>query len=204
MTEPISRRALVVGGSRRAATVALAIGSLGAVGCGGEPARSALVPTPPGALDDDAIARILASAELLAIDFYGHALTSIAFAGAQAEYLRAARANEESHLLAIRVLRPDVPHRLRFDYPEGTFASRASVVSTGVVLEQAFLGAYLGAVSEASDPAMRTLAARIAANEAQHLQALTSLDLSAPGAADSLPSVLTAQEAARIVAPFLA
>ena len=205
MSGAISRERLLAAGGRRAIATALVVGSLGAAGCGRGMTRAALVPTPAAALDDEAIAQILASAEFLAIDFYRRALAVSGFSPTQGEYLRSALANERAHLQAIAAARGgDVPERPRFAYPPGTFASVASVVRTGVALEQAFLGSYLGAVSELRDPALRSLAGRIAANEAQHLQGLTSFDSSGPGTSASLPVVLTTREAASIVAPFLA
>lgn len=172
-------------------------------GCGG--GRTTLIPAPPAVLDDTAIGRVLAGTELLAIDFYDRAASVPGLHPAESGYLRAAAANERAHHAAIAlVLGAAVPHRLRFAYPPGTFSTPASVIRTGVVLEQAALSAYLGAVSQLRDPALRSLAARVAANEAQHLQDLTSLRDPGPGASISIPAVLTAREAASIVAPFLA
>lgn len=204
MSAAASRAGFIGGGARRVAALALAAGSLGAAGgCGGEEPRARILPTPAAALDDRAIARILTNAELLAVDFYRRALGVAGFSGTQTEYLRSALANEQVHLRTMQSA-AGTPGSLRFDYPSGTFESPGSVLRTGVVLEEAFLGAYLGAVSELRDARLRSIAARIAANEAQHLQGLSSLDASGPGSSPSLPAVLTPQEAASIVAPFLA
>ena len=189
----------------RAAFIGGGAAALAAAGCGTGTRRTRLVPAAPAALDDAAIGRVLASTELLAIDFYERAARAPGFSPAQVAYLRSVADNERAHHAAIALVLGDtVPRHLRFRYPPGTFADPARVARTAVVLEQASLGAYLGAVSELGDTALRSLAARVAANEAQHLQALTSLDSAGPGVARAIPAVLTTREAAGIVAPFLA
>lgn len=188
----------------RAGFLAAATAALAGAGCGGS-ARVTLVGAPASTLDDAAIGRVLASTELLSIDFYERAAAMPGVSHAGVRYLRGAADNERAHHAAISlVLGSAVPDRLRLVYPEGTFATAASAIRTGVVLERAALGAYLGAVSELRDSALRSLASRIAANEAQHLQGLISIGSPGPDAMASIPAVLTAREAAGIVAPFLA
>ena len=86
-----------------------------------------------------------------------------------------------------------------------TFDSAKSIATTGAALEEAFVGAYMGAVTALTDNGLKKVAAQIGANEAQHLTALRSL--AAGGALvpnPSLPTVLTAAEATAAVTPFLA
>lgn len=188
----------------RAGFIAAGAAAIAAAGCGSD-RRVTLAPVPPLTLDDAAIGRVLAGTELLAVDFYERAASVPGLHSSEVEHLRAMAANERAHHGAIAlVLGAAVPRRLSFRYPPGTFSTPASVVRTGIALERASLGAYLGAVSELHDTALRSLAARIAANEAQHLQDLTSLRAPGPGTAVAIPAVLTSREAAGIVAPFLA
>ena len=75
---------------------------------------------------------------------------------------------------------------------------------TGVALETAFVGAYMGAIPALSDNGLKKVAAQIGANEAQHLTVLKSLDAGGTLVPNpSLPEVLTAAEATAAVTPFL-
>ena len=88
-------------------------------------------------------------------------------------YLNAARQNEQDHYDALaKVLGAKAPKALRFTYPSGTFASGKSIAATGVALETAFVGAYLGAVNALKSNDLKGVAGQIGANEAQHLHDL--------------------------------
>ena len=116
--------ALVAGGSVLAATAGSAFGA--------------------GTADTD-IAKLAATAELLAIDFYSKAIGSKKFTGAEAAYMAAALQNEKDHYKALAgVLRSAAPKGITFAYPAGTFASAKSIGKLGQALETAFVGAYLG------------------------------------------------------------
>ena len=58
----------------------------------------------------------------------------------------------------------------------GTFASAKSIAATGVALETAFVGAYLGAVEALTSNDLKAVAGQIGANEAQHLTTFKRLD----------------------------
>lgn len=172
-------------------------------GCRGDGPR-ALVPVPRVPFDDDAIARVLAGATLLGAGYYERAVAVPGFRPAERRHLRALAADEGEHRQAIAAAVPSsVPVRPRFRWPVGTFASPASALRMGVALERTALGAFLGAVPALADPALRALAAGIAANEAQHLQDLATLDDPAPGARAAIPAVLTPYEAATAIAGLL-
>lgn len=189
----------------------LAVGgvALAAAACGSDSSSSAATTaaatTGAQPVDDVAIAKLAATAELLAIDFYGMGIASGFFKADQLAYMKAAQANEQDHYDALaKVLGADAPKDLMFTYPSGTFASAKSIAMTGVALETAFVGAYMGAIPALSDNGLKKVAAQIGANEAQHLTVLKSLD--AGGALvpnPSLPEVLTAAEATAAVTPFL-
>jgi hypothetical protein len=199
---------------RRGATggLVLAVGGtvLAAAACGDDDggtaaSTSSTTSTSPGPVDDTAIALLAATAELLAVDFYGKGIDSGFFEADVLAYMEAARQNEQDHYDALaEVLGMDAPADLSFTYPDGTFASAKSIATTGAALEEAFVGAYMGAVSALSDGGLKKVAAQIGANEAQHLTTLRSL--AAGGALvpnPSLPKVLTAAEATAAVTPFL-
>jgi hypothetical protein len=125
--------------------------------------------------NDLAYARLLVTAELLALDFYGRALRSGHFAAPAARELARARADERKHHRAVaRILldaglTPPDPGDIDFVYPRRAFTSHASSATLGARLESLFLSACLGAVEGLDAPELKTLAGRIAASEAQHL-----------------------------------
>lgn len=189
----------------------LAVGglALAAAACGddsGSAASTAAATTMASEpVDDVAIAKLAATAELLAIDFYGMGIDSGFVRADQLAYMKAARNNEQDHYDALaKVLGADAPKGLTFTYPDGTFASAKSIAMTGIALETAFVGAYMGAIPALSDNGLKKVAAQIGANEAQHLTVLKSLGAGGTLVPNpSLPEVLTAAEATAAVTPFL-
>jgi hypothetical protein len=160
-----------------------------------------------GATRADAdIAKLAATAELLAIDFYRRAIASRRFSGDELAYMQAALGNEQAHYEALAgVLGKAAPKRLRFAYPSRAFASAKSIGSLGTALETAFVGAYMGAVTAFRSNELKGVAAQIGANESRHLSVLTNI--AAGGVivpAPALPKVLTAAQATAAVTPFLA
>ena len=191
----------------------LAVGgvALAAAACGDDDdtgaTTSASTPSTSGAqpVDDVAIAKLAATAELLAIDFYGMGIASGLFKSDVLAYMTAAKQNEQDHYDALaKALGKEAPKDLTFTYPDGTFASAKSIATTGSALEEAFVGAYMGAVTALSDNGLKKVAAQIGANEAQHLTTLKSLAAGGTLVPNpSLPKVLTAAEATAAVTPFL-
>jgi hypothetical protein len=188
----------------------LAVGgmALAAAACGSDTkttATTTAATTASGAVDDVAIAKLAATAELLAIDFYGMSIDSGLFTADHLAYLAAARQNEQDHYDALaKVLGAEAPTGLTFVYPDGTFASAKSIATTGIALETAFVGAYMGAIPALSDNGLKKVAAQIGANEAQHLTTFKSLGAGGTLVPNpSLPDVLTAAEATAAVTPFL-
>src|SRR3712207_4674840 len=152
---------------------------------------------------DTAIAGLAATAELLAIDFYGRALRAGKFRGEERDYLRAARVNERDHYKALAgVLGSGAPQDLAFRYPRGTFRSRRSIARVGVALETAFVGAYLGAVTALQSNDLKGVAASIAVNEGQHLSVFSEILRDDP-VGPSFPKAITADQALAAVRPFL-
>jgi ferritin-like protein len=149
---------------RRGAVAALAASGAGAL------AGAASADAPADA--DLAFARLLVATELLADDFYTRALAAGLTAPAP---LREARANERAHYAALAAILdatgqpPATAGDIDFSYPAGAFASTGSLSHLGADLETLQVGAYLGAADALASEPLRGIAARIAANEAQHL-----------------------------------
>lgn len=153
---------------------------------------------------DTDIAKLAATAELLAIDFYRRAIASKTFTGDELAYMSAALANERAHYRALAgVLGDAAPRGLRFTYPSGAFRTRRSIGRLGQALETAFVGAYMGAVTALTSNELKGVAAQIGANESRHLAILSNIAAGRIVPAPALPQVLTAEEATKAVTPFL-
>jgi hypothetical protein len=154
---------------------------------------------------DADIAKLAATAELLAIDFYTRAIASKQLKGDELSYLVGAKANEVAHYNALKgVLKSATPTGLKFKYPAGSFSSRKNIGNLGHALETAFVGAYMGAVTAFSSNELKGVAAEIGACESRHLSVLTNIGANAIVPAPDLPTVLTAAQATKAVTPFLA
>lgn len=173
---------------------------------GGAVLGAAAGPALGQASGDVAIAKLAATAELLAIDFYGRGIATGFFTGDELAYLKAARGNEQDHYDALaEVLGSAAPTNIMFMYPAGTLKSAKSIATTGVALETAFVGAYLGAVEALKSNDLKAVAGQIGANEAQHLTTFKRLEnggMLVPN--PSFPDSLTAKQATAAVTPFLA
>jgi hypothetical protein len=159
-----------------------------------------------GATASDAdIAKLAATAELLAIDFYKRAIASRKFSADELAYMQAALGNEQAHYKALAgVLKSAAPKGLKFTYPSGAFGSARAIGRLGMALETAFVGAYMGAVTALKSNELKGVAAQIGANESRHLSVLTNIASGVIVPAPALPTVLTAAQATAAVKPFLA
>jgi hypothetical protein len=159
-----------------------------------------------GAVTTDAdIAKLAATAELLAIDFYGKAIASKHFKADELDYMAAALGNEQAHYKALKgVLKAQTPAGLKFRYPDGAWASAKSIGKLGMALETAFVGAYMGAVTALRSNELKGVAAEIGANESRHLSVLTNIANGRITPAPAFPKVFTAAQATAAVKPFLA
>lgn len=124
---------------------------------------------------DVSIAKVAATAELLAIDVYTRALAArsggrVIFSGGTRKYLINARKNEVVHYNTLKgVLGAETPSGLKFKYAAKQFKTASSIVNLGVTLETAFVRAYITAAKELTVPALQFVAAQIGASEASHL-----------------------------------
>jgi hypothetical protein len=154
---------------------------------------------------DSDIAKLAATAELLAIDFYTNAIASGKLKGDELSYLVGAKGNEVAHYDALKgVLGKSTPAGLKFKYPAGSFGSRHSIGALGTALETAFVGAYMGAVTAFKSNELKGVAAEIGACESRHLSVLTNIGANAIVPAPDLPKVFTAAQATAAVTPFVA
>jgi hypothetical protein len=176
--------ALVAGGSVLAEVTSLAVAS---------------------GITDVEIAKLAATAELLAINFYDHAINSHKFTDAdEKRYLHLARGDEVAHYEALSgVLGRHTPRGLKFKYPAGSFSSRLSISKLGVGLETAFVGAYLGAVTALKSNKLKGVAAQIGASENQHLAIFSDIVSNQP-VGPAFPTVFTAAQATAAVSGFIA
>jgi hypothetical protein len=159
--------------------------------------------------NDLAYARLLLAAELLAIDFYRRARGSKWFGSAATRELRRSLSDEQKHhralasILAAAGQTPATAADIDFLYPRRAFASRDRIVELGARLESLFLGTYLGAVAGFEANALKLTAARIAANEAQHLSLFTG-EARGERITAAFPRALTIDRASDALAAFTA
>ena len=155
---------------------------------------------------DSDLAKVAATAELLAIDFYQRAIASKKFSGDELGYMAAALGNEQAHYAALKgVLKSATPAGLKFKYPTGAFRSAVAIGKLGMALETAFVGAYMGAVTALRSNELKGVAAEIGANESRHLSVLTNIGAGGSlVAAPAFPKVFTAAQATAAVKPFIA
>src|SRR5262249_24975872 len=157
------------------------------------------------ATSDADIAKLAATAELLAIDFYKRAIASKQLKGDELAYLGGALGNEQAHYDALKgVLGSATPTGLTFKYPAGSFASRKGIRKRREALETAFVGAYMGAVTAPRSNELKGVAAEIGACESRHLSVLTNIGENMITVAPNLPKVFTAAQATAAVKPFIA
>jgi hypothetical protein len=155
--------------------------------------------------DDVSLAKVAATAELLAIDVYTRALAArsgghLIFTGGTRKYLQNARKNEHDHYNALKgVIGADTPSGLKFKYGARQFKSASAIVNLGVTLETAFVRAYITAAKELTTPELRLVAAQIGASEASHLGFLLNAQGQGKTLA-SIPAPLTTAELASTVA----
>lgn len=153
---------------------------------------------------DLAIVRLAASAELLAEAFYNGCINATTFGPDERDYLVAARRNEREHYATLaEVLGTGAPVAVdfQFAFPPKAFATRRSAAKLGAGLESAFVGTYLGAVSALQSPELRSVAAQIAASEAQHLSVLAGVAGRSP-IGPAFPAALDVEQASGALDPF--
>jgi hypothetical protein len=131
--------------------------------------------------NDLAYLRILIGAELLAADYQAKALASGKLSRTSAPAFRKMAADEQAHYAGLAQVMtaagqtPATDGDIGFLYPRGSFASEASIVKLAAEIESVVLGTYLGAVGGIQTAELRLPVGQIAANEAQHVGAVSAL-----------------------------
>jgi hypothetical protein len=160
------------------------------------------------ATDEDlAFANFGVSAELLLKDFYAKALEAKLVGGAGRSVLRRGRSASAQHAKALGALltgagdTPPVDEDFAFEWPAPTFKTTESIVTTGLGLLRALLGAYQTAAATATEPTYRVLYASLAASIGQQIGALATL---APRAGvESFPAALDLEAASDALDRYL-
>jgi hypothetical protein len=154
--------------------------------------------------EDLATVRLAASAELLAQAFYTGALGSNKFSREEQSSLERAQANEKDHYAALaEVLGETAPvaDDFEFVFPKDAFSLRGRMLRLGTVLKTVFVGTYAGAAGSLSDPALRLVAAQIAASESQHLSVMSALRGGSP-VGRAFPQTFDIDQASAVLDPF--
>jgi hypothetical protein len=197
----ITRADLLSRGARGGAALAVAGGAFGLL------AEAAQADAPP--VTDLANVRLLVTLELLASDFYTQAIAASNSSAAVMKYLKKAYLNEQEHYQTVAGIIsgtnnvPAVSGDIDFAYPDGTFATQASIIGFAGQLEATILGGYLGAIGALQMNGWKQAVAQIAACEAQHQAYFTQ---ASGGRAFSLsfPPALTIQQASDAIAAYTA
>ncbi|HEY4996840.1 MAG TPA: ferritin-like domain-containing protein [Solirubrobacteraceae bacterium] len=120
------------------------------------------------------------------------------------DYFEAALKNEKDHKAFLaKALGTSTPTGLKFKIPASVIKTGESLLKTGVALETAFVEAYLGASETFSSQELRTVAAKLAANEATHFSFFDA-EAGGHGVLPSLPASDTIPNTVKKLKPFLA
>lgn len=120
------------------------------------------------------------------------------------DYFEAALRNEKAHKAFLaEALGAKTPTGLKFKIPASVTRSGQSLLDTGVALETAFVEAYLGAAETFSSQELRTVAAKVAANEATHFSFFDAA-AGGHGVLPAIPRSDTIPNTVKKLKPFLA
>lgn len=186
----------------RAVKGAAVLSAAGIVAALAEPAAAGLGDA------DLAWARVVTAAELASAAFYVRLAASSLFGSELRGQFRRALLNEREHYRATADIlvgagqMPAVAEDFDFTFPTGAFAIRGRAARLGVTLEAASVGAYLGGVAALQDDGLKTVFARIAASEAEHLALFSRLAANRP-VGISFPEPLDFETASNAIAPLL-
>jgi rubrerythrin len=119
------------------------------------------------------------------------------------DYFEAALKNEKDHKAFLAsALGANTPTGLTFKIPASVTKTGQSLLTTGVALETAFVEAYLGASETFSSQELRTIASKVAANEATHFSFFDAA-AGGHGVLASLPKSDTIPNTVQKLKPFL-
>lgn len=119
------------------------------------------------------------------------------------DYFVAALKNEKDHKAFLaKALGSKTPTGLKFQIPASVTKTGQSLLNTGVALETAFVEAYLGAAETFSSAELRSVAAKVAANEASHFSFFDAA-AGGHGVLPSVPTSATIPATVKKLEPFL-
>ena len=120
------------------------------------------------------------------------------------DYFVAALSDERYHKKFLAsALGSKTPTGLKFVIPAKVTRTGESLLRTGVALETAFVEAYLGASETFSSQELRTIAAKVAANEATHFSFFDAA-AGGHGVLPAVPASATIPATVKKLQPFLA
>jgi Ferritin-like domain len=157
--------------------------------------------------DELAFANFGAAAEYLVRDFYAKALKADLVDAPGASVLRWGRRVAAQHARALSDLLvgagdvAPLEEDFDFDWPAGTFRSGKTMVTTGLGVLRALLGAYQTAAASVEVPSYRVLYASLAASVGQQIGALAALERSV--GAEPFPVALDLEAASHALEAFL-
>lgn len=167
---------------------------------GGAVLATAAAPAAAQSSGDKAILQGAAIAELLVIDFLQRALRS--GAKLDEDVTREVLGDEKRHYETIASALKDPPTSINTSFPDGTFNSAKSIAMLGFTLDSAFTRFYIGAVKRFDSTKLSTLAAGLAANEAQHLSVFSSILGRGLIPLPAIPTGISPQAALKALAPL--
>jgi len=140
------------------------------------------IATAGAATDDDlALANFGAWVEYLLKDFYAKALHAKVVPSSMAAVLKRGRSAAAQHASALSELLDDagdvapVEEDFQFEWPARTFRTEQALVTTGLGVLRAVLGAYQTAAASVTEPSYRVLYASLGASVSQQIGALSGI-----------------------------
>jgi hypothetical protein len=157
---------------------------------------------------DIPVVTLALASELLGAEFYTQALGAKVFDTDESHYLRRAQRNEAEHYTALATILADAGQTpgqasdFDFTFPAKAFVTRKSTAEVGLQLESAFVGIYLGGAATLQDPVTRSVFARIAASQSQHLSVFSRIVLNRPVGL-AFPPALSLEDGSTALDPFI-
>jgi len=179
-----------------------AVGGLALAGLAAAPASAGI------GQPDIPVVTLALAAELLGAELYTQALGAKVFDAEVSHYLRRAQRNEAEHYAALAKILTDAGQTpgqasdFDFTFPATAFATRKGAAELGLRLETALVGIHLGGAASLQDPVTRSVFARIAASQSQHLSVFSRIVMDRPiGVA--FPPALSLEDGSTAIDPFI-
>jgi len=157
---------------------------------------------------DIPVVTLALAGELLGAEFYEQALLAKVFPAEEMRHLKRAQFNDSQHYSGLAQIlshagqTPGQASDFDFTFPAKGFATRKSAAALGTQLETEFLGIYLGGTQTVQNADVRSLFARIAASQAEHLSLLSAIAFGKP-IGMSFPLPLTVEQGSAALDPFI-